>query len=92
MKNPEPFIMIIFGASGDLTSRKLLPALFMLYKNKMLPEVFNILGVSRTKYSDGECREKIKNGLIENNKEKDAEIEIDLFLRSEEHTSELQAH
>ena len=38
------FVMIIFGASGDLTKRKLMPALYSLYKDNRLPEGFAILG------------------------------------------------
>ena len=37
------FVMIIFGASGDLTKRKLMPALYSLYKDNRLPEEFSIL-------------------------------------------------
>ena len=39
------FVMIIFGASGDLTKRKLMPALYSLYKDNRLPEEFSILGI-----------------------------------------------
>ena len=46
------FAMIIFGASGDLTKRKLIPALYTLYKEQRLTGNFSILGVSRTKYDD----------------------------------------
>ena len=51
------FVMIIFGASGDLTKRKLMPALFTLFSNKRLPEDFSVLGTARTKYSDAEFRD-----------------------------------
>ena len=37
------FVMIIFGASGDLTKRKLMPALYSLYKDNRLPEEFSML-------------------------------------------------
>ena len=46
------FVMIIFGASGDLTKRKLMPALYTLYKEKRLPESFAVLGVGRTEYQE----------------------------------------
>lgn len=46
------FAMIIFGASGDLTKRKLIPALYTLYREQRLTGNFSILGVSRTKYDD----------------------------------------
>jgi glucose-6-phosphate 1-dehydrogenase len=51
--------IIIFGASGDLTSRKLIPALYGLYRKRRLPESTNIIGVSRTPYSDEQWREKL---------------------------------
>ena len=44
---PEPCVVVIFGASGDLTKRKLLPALFHLEQAGPLPEQFAIVGVAR---------------------------------------------
>jgi len=58
---PENSSIVIFGASGDLTYRKLIPALYHLYASKQLPENFAILGVSRTEYSDESYREKLKH-------------------------------
>jgi glucose-6-phosphate 1-dehydrogenase len=52
MEKPENCIVVIFGASGDLTSRKLMPALFELQVQKMLPEKFFIVGVSRTDFTE----------------------------------------
>lgn len=51
--------MIIFGASGDLTSRKLLPSLFSLFSKGLMPNDFYILGVARTNFTDETFREKI---------------------------------
>lgn len=48
---PPPAALIIFGASGDLTRRKLFPSLYRLYKNGMLAEHFFILGTSRIKFT-----------------------------------------
>jgi glucose-6-phosphate 1-dehydrogenase len=45
-------ILIIFGASGDLAKRKLIPAIYKLYKSGYLPERFAVLGIGRTSYSD----------------------------------------
>ena len=42
-----PFVMIIFGATGDLTKTNLIPALFSLFKQKLLPEDFFIIGFAR---------------------------------------------
>ena len=52
-------IFVIFGASGDLAIRKLIPAIFELYKGKYLPENFAVLGISRSKFSDDEFQEKV---------------------------------
>lgn len=52
-------IIVIFGASGDLTARKLIPAIYNLYKKDYLPEKYAILGVGRTEYSDEEFRDKV---------------------------------
>src|ERR1700736_4830833 len=44
---PDPCIVVIFGASGDLTKRKLLPALFHLEQSGLLPKNFAVVGVAR---------------------------------------------
>jgi glucose-6-phosphate 1-dehydrogenase len=49
---PEAGILVIFGASGDLTKRKLLPALFHLRQNNLLPKQFAIVGVARRPLGD----------------------------------------
>ncbi|MDR1385568.1 MAG: glucose-6-phosphate dehydrogenase [Planctomycetaceae bacterium] len=53
--------IIIFGASGDLTSRKLIPALYQLERKKRLDKPCRIVGVSRTPISDTQWREKLQN-------------------------------
>ncbi len=53
---PEPCIVVIFGASGDLTSRKLMPALHNLQHESLIPDATSIVGSSRTMYSDEEFR------------------------------------
>ena len=67
MKVPDPFIFVIFGGSGDLAERKLVPALFNLFENKLLPERFLIIGLGRKPYNDQTYRQKmsssIKSGL-----------------------------
>lgn len=47
----SPFVMVIFGATGDLTRSKLIPALFSLYKKKQLPETFFIVGFARRPFT-----------------------------------------
>ena len=56
---PEPLIFAIFGASGDLTRRKLLPAIYDLFLRDYLPEQFVILGISRSQLSDQAFRDKV---------------------------------
>lgn len=58
MKKSEDQVLVIFGASGDLTKRKLIPALYDLYLHDLLPDNFAVLGASRTKLSDDDFREK----------------------------------
>jgi glucose-6-phosphate 1-dehydrogenase len=53
---PSPLSILIFGASGDLTSRKLVPALFHLFCKGRLPDEARIIGVSRTPYTDDAFR------------------------------------
>src|SRR4029077_18083473 len=57
--------MVIFGASGDLTKRKLFPALYSLALRQLLPEKFGIVGGARTEERDGECRERMKAAVQE---------------------------
>jgi glucose-6-phosphate 1-dehydrogenase len=49
---PEPCAMVIFGASGDLTKRKLLPALYSLYRDRLLPHAFSVVGFARRAIPD----------------------------------------
>ena len=59
MKKTDNSILVIFGASGDLTFRKLIPAVFQLFKGGFLPANFAVLGVSRTHMTDEEFRNKV---------------------------------
>jgi glucose-6-phosphate 1-dehydrogenase len=60
---PAPTAIIIFGASGDLASRKLIPALYTLDVEKRLPEQFAIIGVARSDYTDDSFREHLRQGV-----------------------------
>src|SRR5262245_4739784 len=57
--------VVIFGASGDLTRRKLLPAFFHLFLEGMLPEGFAIVGYSLDEWNDDEFREHARESLAE---------------------------
>lgn len=60
---PPATLLVIFGASGDLTSRKLIPALCNLAEDQYLPENFIVIGSSRSKLSDDEFRAKVYDGI-----------------------------
>jgi glucose-6-phosphate 1-dehydrogenase len=55
--------VVIFGASGDLTQRKLVPALYNLYRKHRLSQKFNIVGVSRTPFEHQAFRDKMREGV-----------------------------
>lgn len=57
---PEAFGLIVFGASGDLTQRRLIPALYRLFRNNLLPQRFFVLGVSRTAMDGERFRELLE--------------------------------
>ncbi len=61
----DPILMVVFGASGDLARRKLIPALYHLAYQNLLPDNFTFLGYARTEYSDEEFRELAKSGVRE---------------------------
>lgn len=80
MKRVENQLIVIFGASGDLTSRKLLPSLFELQLRNMLPEKFAILGAARTEHSDEEFRELSRKYIVEEDNGDIDENQLDIFL------------
>jgi len=57
-RRPDPLALVIFGASGDLANRKILPALAKLAERGSLPDAFSIVGVARSDMSDEEFRER----------------------------------
>ena len=59
IKPLDPFTLVIFGATGDLTARKLLPALFGLWSDRFLPPQFAVVGVGRRAKSDDEFRNEV---------------------------------
>jgi glucose-6-phosphate 1-dehydrogenase len=61
----EPCTVVIFGASGDLTKRKLLPALYNLAQDRLLPAEFAILGTARQAMTDEEFRTKMRESVAQ---------------------------
>ena len=64
-RTPDPCIFVIFGASGDLTQRKLIPALYSLAYRRLLPEKFAVVGVARTEESDDDFRARMEDAVKE---------------------------
>lgn len=64
-KQADACTMIIFGATGDLTKRKLFPALYNLAKSKYLPDNFAVVGVGRQEISSEDFRSQLKGNLNE---------------------------
>jgi len=60
-----PQCLVIFGASGDLTHRKLIPALFELFRQRRLPSEFAVLGCARRPWSDDEFRAKMAEAMAD---------------------------
>jgi len=65
LKPAEPQCVVIFGASGDLTRRKLLPAFYHLFVEGLLPQGFAIVGYARTQMTDEEFQELARRAVIE---------------------------
>src|SRR5919112_2272441 len=72
----EPCAVVIFGASGDLARRKLIPALYRLVQERVLPAEFAIVGLGRTAMTDDEFREKMKAAVVEFSESKSVDEEV----------------
>src|SRR5688572_12402845 len=62
-KAASPCVMVIFGATGDLTKRKLFPALYNLAREKFLPQNFAVVGVGRQEMTSEEFRNQMHENL-----------------------------
>ena len=78
---PEPGILVIFGASGDLTKRKLLPALFHLEQANLLPKQFAIVGVARRPLGD-EFAQDMRAGIIEFGGADQGDTKLEEFVKN----------
>ncbi|MGA7884835.1 MAG: glucose-6-phosphate dehydrogenase [Acidobacteriaceae bacterium] len=76
---PEPAVVVIFGASGDLTKRKLLPALFHLEQAALLPAQFRIVGVARRDLGKS-FAEDMRQGILEFGGVHEGEDKLDEFV------------
>src|SRR3984885_1316620 len=78
---PDPGILVIFGASGDLTKRKLLPALFHLEQSGLLPKKFAIVGVARRPLG-GEFAADMREGIVEFGDVKESDPLLEDFVKN----------
>ncbi len=75
----SPAMMVIFGASGDLANRKLLPAIYRLSQQRLLPPNFVILGYARSPLSDDELRQRARASMMANPEVEFQSADWDLF-------------
>ena len=69
----EPCTMVIFGASGDLTKRKLVPALYNIARDRLLPAGFSVVGFARRPWSDDQFRQEMLDGVNEHSRSRPAD-------------------
>ncbi|HYO91660.1 MAG TPA: glucose-6-phosphate dehydrogenase, partial [Pyrinomonadaceae bacterium] len=82
-RTAEPCVVTIFGATGDLTRRKLVPALYSLMQQRLLPAEFAVLGFSRPEMTDEEFRSHLRESFMEyGDKEKFDEAVWESFASS----------
>jgi glucose-6-phosphate 1-dehydrogenase len=68
-REPDPCAVVIYGASGDLTRRKLIPALYSLAFRRLLPERFAVVGVARSEETTDEFRARMKEAVREHGRD-----------------------
>ncbi|MGZ9277203.1 MAG: glucose-6-phosphate dehydrogenase [Candidatus Limnocylindrales bacterium] len=62
---PDPSVLVLFGATGDLAHRKVIPALFQLWRTNLLPQEFVLLAIGRREYDDEAFRAEVRKSLEE---------------------------
>jgi len=77
--NPKPTVMVIFGGGGDLSWRKLIPALYNLFLDKWLPKQFHILGVDRLPLKDEEYHRHLREGADQFSRRKPTDADWKAF-------------
>jgi glucose-6-phosphate 1-dehydrogenase len=83
-QTPEPCVLVVFGASGDLTKRKIFPALYAIAFRRLLPAQFAILGAARSEWTDDEFRGQMEAAVREFGRD---EFRQDVWERLAEATS-----
>ena len=83
MERPDNLILVIFGATGDLTARKLMPGIYSLRCQRMMPEKFSLVGVGRTVLTTDDFRIKMRDAIIASLPDKKADsAPVDEFVSS----------
>jgi glucose-6-phosphate 1-dehydrogenase len=80
-RTPQPCAFVVFGASGDLTARKLMPALYNLARQRLLPAGFSIVGFARRDWDDDQFRAVMKRSAAQHSREPLQEDLWDSFAR-----------
>jgi glucose-6-phosphate 1-dehydrogenase len=83
----HPTTLVIFGATGDLSKRKLLPAIYNLAHEGALPERFNLIGSSRSEMSDDDFREMARESIKEFSRREPDEKVLERLLENAEYVS-----
>jgi glucose-6-phosphate 1-dehydrogenase len=68
LERPDPQVIVIFGASGDLTKRKAIPALYNLYRENLLPANFAVVGFARTPMTKEEFRSNMRDAVAQHSR------------------------
>jgi glucose-6-phosphate 1-dehydrogenase len=79
-RTPAPCALVIFGASGDLVQRKLLPALWALHEAQQLPPGFSMVGVARSEFSHDQFRQQLRESILTDDATVDPTM-LDNFLQ-----------
>jgi glucose-6-phosphate 1-dehydrogenase len=75
-RTASPCVVVIFGASGDLTKRKLVPALYRLSQERLVPGEFAVVGISRTPLSHDDFRERMRDAVATFSESKSLDPEL----------------
>ena len=87
-RSPDACAIVIFGASGDLTRRKIFPALYSLAFRRLLPERFGIVGVARTEQTTKQWAAEMKKAVKEHGRD---ELRTDVWNELERFVDSLPA-
>jgi len=77
---PEDSVTVLFGATGDLAKRKLLPGLFHLYELGLMPERFRIVGTSRHEVSDDQFRALARSAIQSSDRSSRTDEDLERFV------------